>query len=635
MSVLKLQPAFKDYIWGGRRLADEYNKKFEGDILAESWELSCHPDGLSRIANGPYAGKTLQEYIDAEGKEVLGKNCRRFRDFPVLIKFIDAKQDLSVQVHPDNRFALKNEGQYGKTEMWYVVDAGPEAFLYYGFKQEISREEFAERIKNDTLLEVLNAVPVQKGDILFIEAGTIHAIGKDILIAEIQQNSNVTYRVYDYGRVGKDGKKRDLHIEKAIAVTNRVPILKGKNSYPHVADCDYFTVDKLNLDGKMMSCMEGCVSDESFVSILILEGEGKVSCEDDSEGVTYRKGDSLFLPAGSGRYVVEGCCDALVTTIRDKAAPVRIGIDIGGTNTKIGIVDAHQKLIDVSSIPTKAERTPEEVIADIGKAVMDALEKNGISLDQCMGVGVGMPGTIDKKNGSVRYSNNIRWENVPLAQELGKYLPVPVEVANDADCAALGEAAAGAGREAQNMVMITLGTGVGGGVILDGRIFDGRLVGGCELGHMVIHENGELCTCGRRGCLEAYASATAIVRDTKHAMEKYKDSRLWELCGNNPDSVTSEMAFAAAAEEDPAGKEVVDEFIRHLSIGIVNIVNIFRPEAVLLGGGISAQGRVLTDKINEILREECFGKEHGQIPEVKIAELGNQAGMIGAANLLA
>lgn len=635
MSVLKLQPAFKDYIWGGRRLADEYNKKYDGDILAESWELSCHPDGLSRIVNGPYAGKTLQEYIDAEGKEVLGNNCRRFRDFPVLIKFIDAKQDLSVQVHPDNRFALKNEGQYGKTEMWYVVDAGPEAFLYYGFKEEISREEFAERIKNDTLLEVLNAVPVQKGDILFIEAGTIHAIGKDILIAEIQQNSNVTYRVYDYGRVGKDGKKRDLHIEKAIAVTNRVPILKGKNSYPHVADCDYFTVDKLNLDGKMMSRMEGCVSEESFVSILILDGEGTVSCEDDSEAVAYRKGDSLFLPAGSGRYVVEGRCDALVTTIRDKAAPVRIGIDIGGTNTKIGIVDAHQKLIDVSSIPTKAERMPEEVIADIGKAVLDTLEKNGISLDQCMGVGVGMPGTIDKKNGFVRYSNNIRWENVPLAQELGKYLPVPVEVANDADCAALGEAAAGAGREAQNMVMITLGTGVGGGVILDGRIFDGQLAGGCELGHMVIHENGELCTCGRRGCLEAYASATALVRDTKHAMEKYKDSSLWDLCGNDPDSVKAEMAFTAAAEGDPAGKEVVDGFIRHLSIGIVNIVNIFRPEAVLLGGGISAQGRVLTDKINEILREECFGKEHGEIPEVKIAELGNQAGMIGAANLLA
>ena len=215
MSVLKLLPAYKDYLWGGHRLVDEYNKEYDGDILAETWELSCHPDGPSRIANGRYAGKTLEEYIEAEGKGVLGTHCRRFRDFPILIKFIDAKQDLSVQVHPDNRYALKNEGQYGKTEMWYVVDAGEDATLYYGFKEEISKEEFAERIENDTVLDVLNKVPVQKGDVLFIESGTIHAIGADILIAEIQQNSNVTYRVYDYGRVGKDGKKRDLHIEKA------------------------------------------------------------------------------------------------------------------------------------------------------------------------------------------------------------------------------------------------------------------------------------------------------------------------------------------------------------------------------------------------------------------------------------
>lgn len=208
------------------------------------------------------------------------------------------------------------------------------------------------RIKEDTLLEVLNAVPVQKGDVLFIESGTIHAIGKDILIAEIQQNSNVTYRVYDYGRVGKDGKKRDLHIEKALAVTRRVPIIRDKKSYPHVADCDYFTVDKLNLDGRVMKRMEGIVSEESFASILMLDGEGTIACGE--EKVSYQKGDSFFLPAGSGGYQVEGRCDALITTIREKAAPVRLGIDIGGTDTKIGLVDVHQKLITSISIPTRA-----------------------------------------------------------------------------------------------------------------------------------------------------------------------------------------------------------------------------------------------------------------------------------------
>lgn len=320
MSILKLKPSCKDYLWGGQKLSKEYGLEYDGEVLAEGWMLSCHPDGPSYIENGIYKSKTLEEFIELEGKSVLGTNCNRFQDFPILTKFIDAKENLSIQVHPSNQYALKNEGQYGKTEMWYVMDAAPEAFLYYGFKKEITKEEFAKRIEEDTLLEVLNAVPVQKGDVLFIEAGTIHAIGKDILIAEIQQNSNITYRVYDYGRVGKDGKKRDLHIEKALAVTNRVPIVRAKNSYPHVADCDYFTVDKLNLDGTFMKKMEGYVSDASFESILVLDGNGSITCN--GETLSLKKGDSFFLSAGSGEYSIEGYCDALVTTIREKADSV-------------------------------------------------------------------------------------------------------------------------------------------------------------------------------------------------------------------------------------------------------------------------------------------------------------------------
>ena len=154
MSILKLRPSCKDYIWGGSRLKDEYGIEYDGEVLAEAWELSCHPDGPSYIVNGRYAGKTLQQYTQEEGKDVLGTHCRRFRDFPILTKFIDAKDNLSIQVHPDNRYALKNEGQYGKTEMWYVMDAGKDAFLYYGFKKEISREEFARRIQEDSLLEI-------------------------------------------------------------------------------------------------------------------------------------------------------------------------------------------------------------------------------------------------------------------------------------------------------------------------------------------------------------------------------------------------------------------------------------------------------------------------------------------------
>lgn len=313
MALLKLRPSYKDYLWGGHRLVEKYNKEFDGDILAESWELSCHPDGPSYVVNGSYAGKTLQEYIDLEGKKVLGNNCQKFEEFPILVKFIDAKDNLSIQVHPDNEYALKNEGQYGKTEMWYIMDCEEGAFLYYGFKKEVSKEEFEERIKTDTLLEVLNAVSVQKGDVLFIEAGTIHAIGKGIVIAEIQQNSNVTYRVYDFGRVGKDGKKRELHIDKAVEVTNRVPISRKNTCYPHVASCDYFTVDCLNMDGKLISNVKGSVNEDSFVSILIMEGEGTISCG--GETIPYRKGDSFFMSAGSGEYEISGECEVLITTV--------------------------------------------------------------------------------------------------------------------------------------------------------------------------------------------------------------------------------------------------------------------------------------------------------------------------------
>lgn len=617
MALLKLAPCFKDYLWGGRRLVEEYNKQYSGEILAESWELSCHPDGPSVIINGQYAGKTLQEYIDTEGKDVLGENCRRFKEFPILTKFIDAKDNLSIQVHPDNRYALKNEGQYGKTEMWYVMDAGEDAYLYYGFKQEISREEFARRIEEDTLLDVLNSVRVQKGDVLFIEAGTIHAIGKDILIAEIQQNSNITYRVYDYGRTGKDGKKRDLHIEKALAVTNRVPIVKSKTSYPHIADCDYFTVDKLNLDGQMMRKMEGNVTAKSFINILFLDGEGKIICAD--ETVAYKKGDSIFLSAGSGAYQIEGSCDALITSIRSKAAPVRIGIDMGGTTTRIGLVDIHHKLLASRVIPTLAENGPESVLNRIAAAVLNLLEEEKIPLDQCVGVGMGIPGTVDPKSGKLRYSNNIKWENIEVLRIMGSFLPLPIKIANNADCATLGEAIAGAGKDSRNIVMLTLGTGVGGGIILDGKIYTGRIMGGSELGHMVIAGDGELCTCGRRGCLEAYVSATALAHETAKTYGEV---------------IPPERLFSLAAEGDSTARRITDHYTEMLGIGIVNIVNIFRPELVLLGGNITAQKDVLLKHLCKIMEQKCFGGKHGDIPEIRAAALGSDAGMIGAANLL-
>lgn len=609
MSILKLKPSCKDYIWGGHRLAEEYGIQSDKDVLAEAWVLSCHPDGPCVIVNGPNAGKTLAQYIQENGSQALGTHCRRFRDFPILVKFIDAAQNLSVQVHPGNRYALAEEHQYGKTEMWYVMDAAPNSFLYYGFKREVSQEEFARRIQEDTLLEVLNAVPVQKGDVLFIESGTIHAIGAGILIAEIQQNSNVTYRVYDYGWVGKDGKKRDLHIEKALAVTNRVPILRSGRSYPHVADCDYFTVDRLNLDGSVMRKVEGAVNEDSFVSILIMNGKGSISCG--GEQVPYQKGDSVFLPAGSGAYTMEGSCDALITTIRDKTGMVRAGIDIGGRFTKVGLVDGAQTLIAYRELPFDAA-SPERAIRDAGSTVLALLEENHIDLDLCANAGVGVAGIVE--DGVVAYSNNIGWTDVPVRQLLSQLLPVPIHVANNADCAVLGEMAAGAAKGCEDVLLLTIGRGVGSGLVHNGRLYDGA-----EFGHMVIEEGGRPCSCGRRGCLEAYVSVTALRKETQ---EKLGTPMEWE-----------ELWKAASSGGGPA-RELAEGYIRRLSTGVVNLVNILHPKTVVIGGNLAAFGETWLEPLRESVQRTSFGGEHSVPPEIKAGTLGRKAGTLGAANLV-
>ena len=301
MPILKLTPSCKDYLWGGSRLRTDFGIKSDLEPLAEAWVLSCHPDGASCLPDGT----TLAAYIAAH-PGCLGTDCDKFEQFPILTKLIDAKQNLSVQVHPSNEYALENEHQYGKTEMWYVLDCVPGAYLYYGFDHEISKAEFAERIKNNTLTEVLNTVPVHKGDCFFIPSGTLHAICQGIVIAEVQQNSNVTYRVYDYGRVGADGKPRALHVKQALEVMRRTPPEQHDFS-PHLAKCDYFTVDVV------AGGYTGTADETSFVSLLITEGEGRLTCG--GETVQAKKGDSFFITAGSGAYALTGSCKALLTTV--------------------------------------------------------------------------------------------------------------------------------------------------------------------------------------------------------------------------------------------------------------------------------------------------------------------------------
>lgn len=301
MYPLLLKASLKDYLWGGRRLIDEFGFESDGEKAAEAWMLSCHKDGNSMVRNGELAGLSLQQAVESWGEKALGQRAAGFTYFPILIKLIDAKDRLSVQVHPNDEYALSHEGEYGKTEMWYVVDCDEDAKLIYGFNQDISQGEFLERINNNNLSPVCNYVPVKKGDVFFIEAGTMHAIGKGILVAEVQQNSNTTYRVSDYGRLGADGKPRQLHIKQAVEVTKTERPTKPYGAvgditlYPfgtvrELAKCEYFTTELINLDGNV-----GIYDNDSFISLLILDGEASLSYTGGM--MKLKKGDSVFVPA--------------------------------------------------------------------------------------------------------------------------------------------------------------------------------------------------------------------------------------------------------------------------------------------------------------------------------------------------
>lgn len=315
MYILKLNPVFKDYLWGGTKLRDEYGFKSDLSKLAEGWMLSCHKDGENTVENGEFIGKTLTEIIN-DNPDYLGENGKNFEYFPILIKLIDAKDDLSVQVHPDNDYAMRVEGEYGKTECWYILDCEEGSELIYGFNRDISSEEFKEKIADNTFLQTVNKVKVKKGDLFFIEAGTLHAIGKGILLAEIQQNSNTTYRVYDYGRLGADGKPRDLHVAKAIDVTNCTPLVRSTNPEGELLECDGYTrqlltkcdlfnVEKVSISNEFVDTAD----EKSFVSILVTDGNGSI------DEIESKKGDSLFIPANYGEFTVKGNIEIIITRV--------------------------------------------------------------------------------------------------------------------------------------------------------------------------------------------------------------------------------------------------------------------------------------------------------------------------------
>lgn len=309
-----LSPAFRAYPWGGNRLRSDFGKQTDVNPLAESWEVSCHEGGLSRVASGEHKGKTLREVLERHPRWIHA-HAVKGEEFPILIKLIDAQQTLALQVHPDDEYAGRVEGCMGKTEMWVVMDAAPGAGVYYGFGEHVSREQVLEAMGTDALCGLLAFHEVKPGDAFFIPAGVVHAIGEGLLIAEVQQSSDITYRLYDFGYLGPDGKPREMHIEKGLDVARIEPAQKQKigvaehvtgGSVSLLADCEQFSVSKLHVSGEMTLCADA----SSFQALLCLDGECTLQYEE--EQLVLGKGCSAFVPAGLGEYALHGRADVLL-----------------------------------------------------------------------------------------------------------------------------------------------------------------------------------------------------------------------------------------------------------------------------------------------------------------------------------
>ena len=311
-----------------------------------------------------------------------------------------------------------------------------------------------------------------------------------------------------------------------------------------------------------------------------------------------------------------------------------IGVDLGGTNIAVGIVDENYNIVKKGSVPTLADREADAIIADMANLAKKLLEECNISLDEVAYVGIASPGSVNPDTCVIEYANNLPFRDLDVSASFKKVLPVKkVLCANDANAAALGEAIAGAAKGVKDSVMITLGTGLGGGIIIDGKIYTGFNNYGAELGHVVVIHNGRQCSCGRKGCWEAYSSATGLINMTKEKMAEAKDSAMWDLCGGSIDKASGRTAFAAARQGDKAAQEVVDEYISILACGIVNMINIFQPEIFIIGGGVSGEGDNLLKPLYELVDSEQYGMRNDKKTQLKIATLGNDAGIIGGAVL--
>lgn len=610
--IYKIVPALKDYLWAGSKLKEKYNKGGDFDKISESWELSINESGLSKLLVDNKE-VYLKDYLKVSS---LGQNYLT-SEFKMLIKLIDSDDNLSIQVHPSDEYALKKYSKLGKTEMWYIIEAEEGAFIYLGFNDDYTREEVSEALKKGEIIPLLNKIEVKPGDFFSIPSGTVHAIGKGITLYEIQENSDLTFRLYDYERKDKDGNKRELHIDEALNV------LSYKKTDPHVSGLDksgraltangYFELLKVKIN-KSFNVKNNI---NSFAMATIIEGHPYIN------SMKTNLGDSYYIDPDT-EIKITGQSTVLIARFPD----LSLGLDVGGTSVKGVIIDDIGQKIAETKVPTESEGGFDKILSNMKQAYLNLVSKIGVDDGFFKKIGVGFPGNVDSSKGVVLFSNNLNLWKANISEGLHNIIKPDVIVDNDANCAALGEYYYTDKKKYHDMSLLTLGTGLGSGFIINSQLFKGGLGSATEMGHMKVKSDHVRCTCGQYGCLESLISLSRI----KEEVDKLRSDSSTGLA----DLISEEdspLKIFQLDETNEAAKDFVKKYQNNLLLGLVNLANILQPQVIVLGGGISYSIAKYIPSLEYRMNKFKFGGLDA--PKIRLvqAQLGNDAGAYGAAAL--
>ena len=613
--IYKSIPTFKEYIWAGSKLKTKYNKQTDLNKISESFEFSINPLGLSMLENN-LKDLTLKDYL---GLSSPGTNLGDALP-NVLIKLIDSSDDLSVQVHPSDEYAKEHYNKFGKTEMWYILDTQEDGYIYLGFNKEYTKEDLEKALSEGTILDMLNKIYVKPGEFYIIPSGTIHAIGKGVTLYEIQENSDLTFRLYDYDRVDKDGNKRELHIKEALDVVKleKYEVRKNfenkeKSLYQILAANKYFELMKLEVS----SHFKIYNNENSFNLITVIDGEPKLN------GLDTHLLESYYVDPNT-TVEVEGKTTLLIARV----PKLYMGLDVGGTSIKGMLIDDLGNKVATSKVQTESEKGFDTIVNNLISATSKLTRRCAMDIKDFKALGIGFPGNIDSKNGIIIFSNNLGLNNAPLKERLEEALGIKVIIDNDANCAALGEYMFTDKKKYHDMTLLTLGTGLGSGIIIDSKLFKGGQGSTTELGHIKVKNDPYQCTCGQYGCLESLVSLARIHYDTLKLQED-ESTGLKDLIKEDDPYVT----IFHLSQTNEAARKYLFRYLNNLLLGLINVANMLQPEIICLGGGVTDSIARYIPYLEKKLNQNKYGGLDAPYIKIVKAKLANGAGGYGACAL--